>query len=295
VLTVHEGLGWIAAAKLARLLRVPLHIILHDDWFRNLDMAGSLRRKFEAYFGVIYRAASSRFCISPTMEADYAARFGANGSVLYPIREPDTTAEETKPLVRDRSRGLAVAYAGNVFNPGNWEALRNVAAALVPFGGKLLLYGATSADDCVRNGLTASNVVLRGFFDPPALRTALAEEADVLFLPMTFDPVDKQNMRLCFPSKLADYTAVRLPLLIYGPEYCSAVQWARENPGAAEVVTEPGAERLHAAVERLSDATVRRSLSCRSSELGEKYFAYDAGTRSFHLALSQAATRSDRG
>jgi hypothetical protein len=61
---------------------------------------------------------------------------------------------------------------------------------------------------------------------------------------MSFNAVDRANMEISFPSKLTDYTAVGLPLLIYGPHYCSAVQWARENPGVAEVVTADNAETL---------------------------------------------------
>jgi hypothetical protein len=133
---------------------------------------------------------------------------------------------------------------------------------------------------------------LRGFLDPRALRKALEEEADVLFLPMTFDPVDKQNMRLCFPSKLADYTAVGLPVLIYGPDYSSAVQWARENQGAAEVVVEAGVEPVRAALQRLSDPELRRSLGRRSTELGARYFGYEAGTRLFMSALAGPAART---
>ena len=52
---------------------------------------------------------------------------------------------------------------------------------------------------------------------------------------------DRINMEMAFPSKLADCTATGLPLLIYGPAYCSAVTWARENPGVAEVVETEGA------------------------------------------------------
>ena len=50
-----------------------------------------------------------------------------------------------------------------------------------------------------------------------------------------------------FPSKLADYTATGVPLLVMGAVYSSAVRWAREFDGAAAVVVEDdGAEALRA-------------------------------------------------
>jgi len=114
---------------------------------------------------------------------------------------------------------------------------------------------------------------------------SLEEEADILFLPMTFEEIDMPNMKLCFPSKLADYTATRLPILIYAPDYCSAVQWARLNPGAAEVVTTRGTDGISGALRRLSDRAVRDSLGHRASSLGVEYFSYEAGTHLFRSML----------
>lgn len=292
VVTVHDGFAWVTAAKLAERLRVPLHLILHDDWFRNLEMAGSLETRFEGYFGRVYRAAEGRFCVSPSMESEYGRRFAAQGTVLYPIRNADS------PLGRSHRRTpanayptLNVAYAGNIFNPGNWEALRYVAAAIEPFGGRLLLFGPTPQGEYQRNGLTAPNVIIRGFLDPSVLKRALEQEADVLFLPMSFDESDKRNMELCFPSKLADYTAAALPVLIYGPEYCSAVRWARQNPGAAEVVSIRGKQGIDSAIARLASLRLREELGRRASELGDMYFSHEAGARLFSSAISNSVNR----
>src|SRR5690242_11171461 len=39
VLTVAHGFGWLAAAELANKRRVPLHLVIHDDWPRVADVA----------------------------------------------------------------------------------------------------------------------------------------------------------------------------------------------------------------------------------------------------------------
>jgi hypothetical protein len=46
-------------------------------------------------------------------------------------------------------------------------------------------------------------------------------------------------MRMLFPSKLADYTACGLPIIIWGPEESSAVKWAKAHNHAAFVCTDP--------------------------------------------------------
>ena len=75
-------------------------------------------------------------------------------------------------------------------------------------------------------GLDLPNIRLGGLLKSDELLRRLRADADVLFVPMSFAADDHDNMRMGFPSKLTDYTAVGLPLLIAGPADCSAVRWA---------------------------------------------------------------------
>jgi hypothetical protein len=112
----------------------------------------------------------------------------------------------------------------------------------------------------------------------------LRDEVDALFVPMSFDESERSNMEMAFPSKLADCTAVGLPLLIYGPGYCSAVRWAKENAGVAEVVE--AQDGLGGVVQRLaSDAERRLTFGKRALEVGEKYFAHEAVQAVFNRAI----------
>src|SRR5215831_1025984 len=77
VLTVAHSVEWLAASRLARALGVPLHLLVHDDGMcRRLSGRPSLAWLNEFAFGHVYRAAATRLCISPYMEADYRARYG---------------------------------------------------------------------------------------------------------------------------------------------------------------------------------------------------------------------------
>ena len=46
ILTVHELFGWVTASELAAYLKVPLHLVMHDEWFRNLSMSPALPARF---------------------------------------------------------------------------------------------------------------------------------------------------------------------------------------------------------------------------------------------------------
>jgi hypothetical protein len=181
-----------------------------------------------------------------------------------------------------------VAYGGNIFHRGYWDALRELADALAGIGGQLLVFGPSEAD-VIKNGLARPNVVAKGF--APKMAEAMRAEANVLYLPMTFEEQERPNMSVSFPSKLAEYTATGLPILIQGPAYCSAVRWARENPGTTEVVSEPGGAALLLSLHRLADPAHRRSLARQAMETGRRYFSFEVASRVFHEALRSASRR----
>jgi len=111
---------------------------------------------------------------------------------------------------------------------------------------------------------------------------------------MTFELHERPNMEVSFPSKLTEYTAAGLPLLVYGPDYCSAVRWAQAHPATAEVVTNPGLDGLAAALKRLQDPAHRENLGRHALELGQRYFSFETGVRLFREAVDTAVPADAR-
>ena len=276
VLTVAHGFGWLAAAHIASAKNVPLHLIVHDDWPRVADIAPAFRNWLDKQFAGVYRQAQSRLCVSPAMSSEYQGRYGERAEVIYPSRARECPEFGEPPARLGRNdRPFTIAFAGTINSDGYVQALRALQAALETVNGRLVVFGPQRIE----------NTDFRGLADADQLIMRLREEADALFVPMSFDPSDRTNMELAFPSKLADYTATGLPLLIYGPDYCSAVAWARENPGVAEVVeTESD---LSDAIARLANNPAHRvSLGQRALDTGRKYFSYDQVQQTFIRVLS---------
>ena len=286
VLTVAHGFGWLAAAEIARRRSVPLHLMIHDDWPRVADVTPRFRDWLDKQFAQAYRQAQSRLCVSPAMSRFYEARYGAPAAVLYPSRAADC-ADFAEPPARlsDPDDPFTIAFAGTINSHGYVRALMALQKALEPVDGRLLIFGPLTIDGAQRAGLNNSNTEIRGLLSSTELLTRLREEAHALFVPMSFADSDRANMEMAFPSKLADYTATGVPLLIYGPNYCSAVAWARENHGVAEVVeAEPD---LTAAIERLaSNPDHRIALGKRALDTGRDYFSHARVQQRFHQSLS---------
>jgi hypothetical protein len=275
ILTVPDGYAWLAAARFAEELELPLHLIVHDHWPNMMPVLGPLKEWKDREFGNLYRSAASRLCISPFMEEEYRSRYAVPGQVLYPswdgghaaflTRTPYTYSKETGPLI--------AAFVGSLYF--NYPPLiSRLAAALDEHGGQLLLFGTHDRRDLERWGMIRPNILAQGFVTSQELIPRLQNDADFLFLPMSFqeDPCDS-NMRFSFPSKVADYTVTGLPLLIWGPDYCSAVRWAQRYAPVAEVVTSESLDELHAALARLRQREHRERLGVAARKLGAQIFS----------------------
>jgi glycosyltransferase involved in cell wall biosynthesis len=284
IITVTHGFSWITAAEIARRLNVPLQLICHDEWAR----AGAMQDWKDCILGKHYRAAASRLCISPFMAREYAQRYGVDGLVLYPSRSADALCYVEPPERLGTNAGnFTCAFAGTINSGGVVSALQHLAHSLEPLSGRLLIYGPLTKEIARTSGLAAGNIEIAGLLPSGRLMDALRERADALFVPMSFDAADRNNMEISFPSKLADYAAVGLPLLIYGPSYCSAAQWAAENVGIAEVVTEESEGALSAALSRLAhDPLHRTALAQKSLAVGETYFSHKTASEAFLAAIA---------
>jgi hypothetical protein len=149
-----------------------------------------------------------------------------------------------------------------------------------------LIFGPTDEALARSAGLSAANIELGGLLTSDALIATLRARADAIFVPMSFSPGDRANAEISYPSKLTDSTAAGLPLVIYGPDYCSAVQWALANASVAEVVTIEGHAGLSRSLRRLAfDSAYRLQLGKAALSAGARYFSNQAAFEVFSAAL----------
>lgn len=287
ILTIAHGYSWMGAAAFARQRRIPLHLIVHDNVGDTLQVPDRLKPQVRQRFEACWRQAASRWCVSPKMAEVYSLP-DAPGSVLYPSWPIDRVAFDAPPEASHlRAGGVRLGYAGTLHTVGYVGMLTTLAQVLEGTGGRLVLYAGSNPP---RTLIERSNVDSRGFVTNSRLLTKLRETVDVLVLPMSFEPADRPNMELSFPSKLTEYTSTGLPILIWGPPSCSAVRWARENPGVAQVVTEGSPAAVEDAVSRLAKDPARRVEMARSAaNVGQKMFSHEAVTGDFLDSLRRIA------
>jgi glycosyltransferase involved in cell wall biosynthesis len=295
VATVGHGFGWLTAAETARRLHVPLHVIVHDDWPRASAITEACRPWLDRMFGRVYKAAASRLCVSPFMAESYQRRYGVAGSLMYPSRSKDCPVFDAKSPRQIGDGDLVIGYGGS--SSGQVvESLQALTKALPGARARLVVFGGFS-EDAKRQLLAESAAIsFHGFVPFDRMIRELRDIADVLFVPMSFDAAERDNMAISFPSKLTDYTATGLPLLIHGPDYSSAVRWARAEIDVAEIVDQMSEASLRAAIQRLHEDTGRRALlAANAVAAGQKFFDASVARTALSAALLGEAAGSRAG
>ena len=288
-LSVSHAGGWLIAWRLAEELKIPFHLISHDDHAYSIHLPARLKPWAERKFTAAYRSARSRLCISQAMAEAYEQRYGVPGQVLYPIRDPaNPVFAEVAPRTLAVKSTLTFAYAGSLHGESSLREIAAFARVANDGGHRLLVYTPQHAFLNAIAGAGAAGLDVRSPIGPSAeLIRRLRDEADVLLVTGSFDPLNKGVVSTLFPSKLADYSAVGLPILVWAPPYASISRFVREHPDAAELVTKTDPASLLGMMSRLAAAPARRgALAEAMLALGHRYFAPEAAFELFQSALT---------
>ncbi|MCX6595985.1 MAG: glycosyltransferase [Acidobacteria bacterium] len=260
VFTMAGSWDWtaLAAQQLARRLSVPL-VASFNDWFDYgaFLAAEPFRPRVEARFLQFYREADLALCTSDGMKE--ALGDHPNAHVLYPTGARMALEDPAPP--RSEYQPFTIFFGGSL---GDWYGpmIESLVTHIRDYG---------SQQDAIRFRIFGSLQSWSGEFDAWATAAKvfggrlpfdqLAVEAgrsDLLLLPMGFDADCAHVERTSFKTKFLDYLSFRRPILIWAPEYSSAVRVAREYD-SAECVTDPAPTACAERISRLAADPSRRA------------------------------------
>jgi len=255
IFTVAGSWNWTAriAQRVARRLRVPL-VASFNDWFDfGVMMHPYFRGSIERAFRRFYRDCDLAFCTSEGMLEALGAH--PNAHVLYPTggRMPDVEREFI-PFTPD-GRTATVFFAGSLsawYGPMLEQLVRASSDAQLRFE----IFGSNASWSKKFDDTARAAGVYRGQVAFDQLKS-YAQEADLLLLPMGFGDECAQTERTSFKTKFLDYLTFQKPIVIWGPEYCSAVRAAREFD-AAECYTSPDAAGCIATLQNVARSSERQ-------------------------------------
>ncbi len=223
------------AQSLARESGVPL-VASFNDWFNFgwFPAHPVFHSAVESRFRRFYREADLALCTCEGMQEELGAH--PNAHVLYPIGAQ--AAAQSAPFVPSRpgTRPFVVVFAGSL---SGWygEMLERVVREARDGGApvEFRIYGSGPSWSPEFDRLAKEQNIFRGHLPFEQLRREV-QEADALLLPMGFGPESALIERTSFKTKFLDYLTYGKPILVWGPDYCSAVRAAREF-GSAQICT----------------------------------------------------------
>lgn len=246
VLTVAHGDGCWAAQRFARQHHLPLVTIFHDWWPDIPAVHAPLRARLAARFQQLYRQSALALCVSEAMQQQLGPH--PNSQVLYPIpAEPPPSSAASAPV--DPAQPLRVVYSGGLYDYGPMiaellQVTKEHPSVHVQVRGAAPNWPAEFREEMRQRGLWLD-------FAPRSELEDWLASADVFLVTMSFDPALRRRMETSFSSKLTEYAQFGKPLVIWGPEYCSAVQWAKQGDDRALCVTKTSPQALVTVLENL--------------------------------------------
>ncbi len=271
------------ALSLSRLLGVPFACYFMDWGNYATNAHGWVTPIIDRSFRKLYRDADLAFCISEGMREELGPH--RNSHVVPPI-----SGSEDLLISRDRSESdrFTFFFAGNL---ARWygdmvaTVLESVEDDPVV---RLCVYGSHHnwPEEFVLRQKELGNYL--GFRQYEELKREMAA-ADAFLLPVGFDDSVELIERTSFKTKLLDYLPFGRPIVIWGPESCSAIRVAREHD-AALCVTDPDPRAAVEAMRRIaSDESLRVDLGRGATELYKGVLHPEAIHATFRNALVELA------
>jgi glycosyltransferase involved in cell wall biosynthesis len=253
----------LVAQRVARWLKVPLVASFNDwfnyGWFPSHPVYHSL---IEKRFRRFYREADLALCTCEGMQEALGPH--PNAHILYPMGAPlSAELARFQPFTRNRRRFI-VAFAGNLadwYGPMLERLVNAVQVHSAPV--EFRFYGSNPSWSREFDAQARSRKTYRGHLPFDQLRQEMTE-TDALILPMGFENQCAQVERTSFKTKFLDYLSYQKPILVWGPEYCSAVRVAREFD-SAEVCIEADAAPILRAILAVRNSPERQAMLVRNA------------------------------
>ena len=235
---------WLSAYFIHRLTRTPFFVYV-EDLFEENRLSSVRRLVAKGFEEPMLKKAARVFVISEHMRQHYARKYGLEASLL-PTTVVLAATEGGDQCQQEEGRDRKIVFLGSIYWPQLSGLLDMVEAVNTLKGVKLYLYTPPKRAEGLRShGLSGPNVMY-GFARRNQL-PAVLRDADILFLPLTFDSRAPDIIRTASPTKLPEYLAAGKPLIVYAPEDSYVSCYARER-GFALVVDRPEVDELRRAI-----------------------------------------------
>ena len=271
ILTLAEcGLCHVAQ-KTAQRHGLPL-IGLFLDWFPMMNGHYGhqpTQRILSRRYRELYAACDLAFCTSDGMQEMLGPH--PNSHIIYPMPGKHSVPEKSSRSSDGKFRLVYVGSVQNFYGRMLCSLLEKIEATEDL---QLIVVGPDA--DWLAEILkrAKANGTYLGFKSPEDAAGLMAD-ADALLVVMSFEPEYELFIRTSFTTKFLDYVAFEKPVILWGPEYCGPVRFARKHGGAAAVSTDDAGAVISLCRQIGGDTALSNELSKQALQLHQTLFNPD--------------------
>jgi glycosyltransferase involved in cell wall biosynthesis len=268
VVCVAHDFAWLPALEAARRADAMSVVFVHDEWVRIFGERFGGKQRATTLFRKALSKATRVFAVSEGMQDRLRDVYGIQSEVLLPPRRRGVHRPERK--AKPPGRPFRFAYCGQLWRE-YWQSLRVLAEAGRNRGWEVHIFTNEAGRRVV--GAEYANVQVHDFLPEEQLVSHLAAETDALVVALDFSEDARETMGTMFSSKLAEYTATGLPIVILAPPNANMARWGRAQ-GCFLVIDRLEPHYVEHELSALVDDPARcRALGESAAELGEALFA----------------------
>ena len=262
----------IAAYFIHRITGLPIYMYVMDDPAGARRTDGTQTLLYRTLMPRLVRACKRVWGVSDGMCEYFEKTYQVTCLPLLPLLDLGGFKKQRVRRADASNGSFHIVFTGSIYS-AQVDALRRLVHVVDKESREngsrknaiqLTLYTSLPAQAMERMGVTGTNV-RRDEVKHEDIPRVLSE-ADVAFLPFSFDPGMRHIVETSFPSKIAEYLAAGLPILAHAPAYSTVALYCREHE-CGLVVDQPDEALLRDALVRLSnDAALRERLSAKALE-----------------------------
>jgi len=262
----------ISAYLIHAITRRPLYMYIMDDPAGTRRIGGLQPLLYALLMPRAVRSARRIWGVSEGVCEYFERTYGVKCLPLLPLLDLETFRKKGARRADRADGSFHIVFTGAIYS-AQADALRRLVRVIDQestrnYNSKevmrLTLYTSSSATALKKAGLAGNNV--RRDEVPQEDVARVMAEADVAFLPLSFEPKMRHVVETSLPSKIAEYLAAGLPILAHAPSSSTVARYCREHR-CGLVVDEPDDAALRDALLRLkNDPALRQALSAKAVE-----------------------------
>ncbi len=214
-----DGLFFTATFIACKQLNIPFWGHMHDLWLENTSPDSFHYKLAQKWENKISQEAEKIFCMTSTQLDYYKKKYNRSYEIIpHCVAGSMLPAARAMPKTTNPEESKTILYTGNISRTMNLDALHRFIKCIdhLPSNYKIKMLTSLNKKQCQDLGIFHKRIQY-DWVSVEESRCAL-KEADVLFLPLSFENCSELEVKTVFATKTLDYLLSGTPILVFSPK-----------------------------------------------------------------------------